>query len=277
MLEVSATDPHGRKAASSLEFAVSAPSPPALAWNYRDEVRMELQPDRPEYAPGRDGATAGQGPFQRRGVGHGRSAKRVLRSFSTRLEGNAPVIEIPIERGDSPNVLSRSCLARGSEDCPREVKEPEYRVGYCLLPVRDPASRLTVSVGSAAANYLPAQPVEVTVNINDISNAPVAGAEVTLYAVDEGILSLGDPGLPDPARGFLRAASVDGQFRHVPAKPAAGGPRNRAGSPTRATREEEEETIAVCGRTSSPARFGARPWSPARKALSPPSSPHPTV
>ena len=68
--------------------------------------------------------------------------------------------------------------------------------------MRDPASRLAVSVVCPATNYLPAQSVEVTVNVNDISNAPVAGAEVTLYAVDEGILSLGDPGLPDPAALF---------------------------------------------------------------------------
>jgi uncharacterized protein YfaS (alpha-2-macroglobulin family) len=112
------------------------------------------------------------------------------------------VIEIPIERGDLPNVFVSVLLARGSEDCPRKVKEPEYRVGYCQLPVRNPASRLAVSVVCPATNYLPAQPVEVTVNVSGISNSPVANAEVTLYAVDEGILSLGDPGLPKPAEIF---------------------------------------------------------------------------
>jgi uncharacterized protein YfaS (alpha-2-macroglobulin family) len=205
-LQVSATDPHGRKAASSLVFAVSAPRPSAsapgsLAWNYRDEVRMELQPDQTEYAPGETARLLVKAPFSGAAwVTVERDS--VLRSFSTRLEGNAPVIEIPIERSDAPNVFVSVLLARGSDGCPREVKEPEYRVGYCMLPVRDPASRLAVSVVCPAANYLPAQSVEVTVNVNDISNAPVAGAEVTLYAVDEGILSLGDPGLPDPAALF---------------------------------------------------------------------------
>ena len=213
LLDVSATDSHGRKAASSLKFSVSAPAPDptpeipvsvsgSLAWNYRDEVRMELQPDQPEYAPGETARLLVEAPFSGAAwvtVERG----SVLRSFSTRLEGNAPVIEIPIERSDPPNVFVSVLLARGSDDCPREVKEPEYRVGYCLLPVRDPASRLSVSVASGATNYLPAQSVEVTVNVNDISNAPMAGAEVTLYAVDEGILSLGDPGLPDPGAVFF--------------------------------------------------------------------------
>jgi alpha-2-macroglobulin len=201
-LEVSATDAHGRKVASSIEFTVSAPG--NLGWNYRDEVRMELQPDRSEYAPGETARLLVKAPFS--GVAWVTVERdKVLRFFSARLDGNAPVIEIPIGRGDLPNVFVSVLLTRGSEDCPREVKEPEYRIGYCQLPVRDPASRLAVSVVCAATNYLPAQPVEVTVNVNDISNACVAGAEVTLYAVDEGVLSLGDPGLPDPGAVFYAA------------------------------------------------------------------------
>ncbi|HXR08574.1 MAG TPA: alpha-2-macroglobulin family protein, partial [Candidatus Acidoferrum sp.] len=206
VLEVSATDPHGRKAASSLQFFVSAPEPTRsaagrLAWNYRDESRMELKPDRPEYAPGETARLLVEAPFS--GAAWVTVERdRVLRSFTTRLEGNAPAIDIPIGRADSPNVFVSVLLARGSGDSPREVKEPEYRVGYCLLPVRDPARRLAVSVVCPATNYLPAQLVAATVNVNDIYNAPVAGAEVTLYAVDEGILSLGDPGLPEPDAVF---------------------------------------------------------------------------
>ena len=205
-LEVSAADAHGRKVASSLEFFVAEPelalaAPGGLAWNYRDEVRMELKPDRPAYAPGETARLLVKAPFS--GAAWVTVERdRVLRSFSTRLEDNAPVIEIPIERGDPPNVFVSVLLARGSDDCPRAAQEPEYRIGYCQLPVRDPASRLAVSVVCPATNYLPAQPVEVTVHVNDISNAPVAGAEVTLYAVDEGILSLGGLGLPDPDAVF---------------------------------------------------------------------------
>ena len=198
-LEISAADSHGRKTASSIEFYVSAPG--RLAWNFRDDVRMEIHADRSEYAPGETARLLVKAPFS--GLAWVTVERdRVLRSFSTRLEGNAPVIEVPIERGDPPNVFVSVLLARGSEECPREAKEPEYRLGYCLLPVRDPASRLAVSVVCPATNYLPAQPVEVTVNVNGISNAPVAGAEVTLYAVDEGILSLGNPALPDPGAVF---------------------------------------------------------------------------
>ena len=261
-LEISATDTRGRQAATSLEFTVAAPS--SLAWNYRDEVRMELQPDRAEYAPGETARLLVKAPFS--GVAWVTVERdQVLRSFSTRLDGNAPVIEVPIERGDSPNVFVSVLLARGSDDCPREVKEPEYRVGYCQLPVRDPASRLAVSVVCTATNYLPAQPVEVTVNVNDISNAPVAGAEVTLYAVDEGILSLGDAGLPDAGAVFYapRPLAVSSAISLPSLMPED---LNRAVMPTKVT-WEEAAAAAACARTSSPAPFGTRPWSPGRKGL----------
>jgi uncharacterized protein YfaS (alpha-2-macroglobulin family) len=199
LLEVSATDAHGRKAASSLEFYASAPG--CVAWDYRNESQMELKADRAEYWPGETARILVKAPFS--GAAWVTVERdKVLRSFSTRLEGNAPVIKLPIHPGDSPNVFVSVMLERGSDDCPRSTKEPEYRIGYCQLSVREPSDRLAVSVVCAATNYLPAQKVEATVNVNDIYGLPVPGAEVTLYAVDEGILSLGDSGLPDPAAVF---------------------------------------------------------------------------
>jgi uncharacterized protein YfaS (alpha-2-macroglobulin family) len=199
VLDVSAVDAHGRKAASSLEFYVFAPG--NLAWDYRNDVQLEIKPDRSEYAPGETARLLVKAPFS--GLAWVTvEREKVMRSYTERLGGNAPVIEIPIERGDLPNISVSVTLVRGSDDCPRQVKEPEYRIGYCQLPVRDPASRLCVSVESPSTNYLPAQPVAVTVQVNDISNTPVSGAEVTLYAVDEGILSLGAAALPDPEAFF---------------------------------------------------------------------------
>ena len=95
-------------------------------------------------------------------------------------------------------------LARGADECPRKVKEPEYRTGSCDLSVEDPQSRLAVTVCPGATNYLPAQQVDVTVQVADAGGGPVSGADVVLYAVDEGILHLTDYGLPDP-HGFFYA------------------------------------------------------------------------
>ena len=65
--------------------------------------------------------------------------EKVLRSFTTRLEGNAPSIRVPLEPGDVPNVFVSVTLVRGADECPRKVKEPEYRIG--LLRTRRSRTR----------------------------------------------------------------------------------------------------------------------------------------
>ena len=101
-----------------------------------------------------------------------------------------------------PNVFVSVTLVRGAEACPRKIKEPEYRIGYCDLAVNSPGSRLAITVTPGSTNYLPAQKVEVTAQVADAAGAPVSGAEVVLYAVDDGILHLTDYALPDP-HGFF--------------------------------------------------------------------------
>jgi uncharacterized protein YfaS (alpha-2-macroglobulin family) len=200
-IEVKAQDPSGRAVISSLSFDVSASV--AMGWNYRNDVQLTLKPDRKSYAPGETAEILVAAPFG--GTAYvSVEREKVLRSFTTRLEGNAPSIRVPLGPGDVPNVFVSVTLVRGADECPRKVKEPEYRMGYCELGITDPQSRLVVTVTPGATNYLPAQPVEVTVQVADAGSAPVSGAEVVFYAVDEGILSLTDYGLPDP-HGFFYA------------------------------------------------------------------------
>ena len=199
LVEVKAQDPGGRTVVSSLDFDVSAPA--ALGWNYHSDVQLTLKPDRKSYAPGDAAEILVEAPFS--GTAYVSVERdKVLRSFTTRLEGNAPSIRVPLEPGDVPNVFVSVTLVRGADECPRKIKEPEYRQGSCELAVADPQTRLAVTVTPGTTNYLPAQPVEVTVQVADAAGKPVSGAEVVLYAVDEGILHLTDYELPDPHSFF---------------------------------------------------------------------------
>jgi uncharacterized protein YfaS (alpha-2-macroglobulin family) len=199
LIAVQAQDSGGRAVVSSLDFEVSAPV--AIGWDYRNDVQLALKPDRKVYAPGQAAEILVAAPFS--GTAYvSVEREKVLRSFTTRLEGNAPSIRVPLEPHDVPNVFVSVTLVRGADECPRKVKEPEYRMGCCELSVEDPQSRLAVTVCPGATNYLPAQPVGVTVQVSDAGGGPVAGADLVLYAVDEGILQLTDYGLPD-AHGFF--------------------------------------------------------------------------
>ena len=149
LIEVKAKDPSGRVVISSLNFNVSAPA--AIGWNYHNDVQLTLKPDRKSYAPGEAAEILLAAPFS--GTAYVSVERdRVLRSFTTRLEGNAPSIRVPVDAGDVPNVFVSVTLVRGADECPRKVKEPEYRIGYCELGVADPQSRLVVTVTPAATN-----------------------------------------------------------------------------------------------------------------------------
>jgi uncharacterized protein YfaS (alpha-2-macroglobulin family) len=201
LIAVQAKDSGGRAMASSLDFEVSAPA--AIGWDYRDDVQLTLKPDRKVYVPGQSAEILVAAPFS--GTAYvSVEREKVLRSFTIRLEGNGPSIKVPLEARDIPNVFVSVTLVRGADECPRKVKEPEYRTGCCELGVEDPQSRLAVTVCPGATNYLPAQPIEVTIQVADAGGSPVSGADLVLYAVDEGILHLTDYDLPDP-HGFFYA------------------------------------------------------------------------
>jgi len=204
LVEVKAQDASGRPVISSLNFQVTAPDQAEVGRNYRDDVQLAIKPDHESYAPGDTAEILVEAPFSGTALVTVEREK-VLRSFVTQLEGNAPSIRVPLEPSDVPNVFVAVTLVRGSDNSTHPVKEPEYRAGSCELPVMDPQSQLGVKIVTTSTNCLPGQPVEVTVEVTDAAGSPVSGAEVVLYAVDDGILGLTDYKLPDP-HGFFYTA-----------------------------------------------------------------------
>jgi uncharacterized protein YfaS (alpha-2-macroglobulin family) len=206
LLELSAADAAGRPVVCSQEFYIHAPRE-KLAWSYRNEVEIELVPDKAVYAPGDTATLLLKTPISGTALVTVERAG-VRRVSVTRLEGNAPSVRVPILPGDAPNVAVLVTLLRGAADSTAKVKEPEYRQGARNLAVEDPAQRLRVTLAANATNYLPAAPVEVEAQVRDAAGAPVADAEVTLYAVDEGVLLMSDYKLPDLYAEFHRSRPV---------------------------------------------------------------------
>ena len=129
----------------------------------------------------------------------------VMRSYITNLTGNAPVIEIPLMESDAPNVFASVFLTRGSDDSTKQFKAPEYRLGYCQLTVVSVSNTLDLAVRADSNHYLPGQNVRVETAIRSHGGEPVPGAEVTLFAVDEGVMSLVEDKDIDPL-AFFHAA-----------------------------------------------------------------------
>ncbi len=201
LLELRAKDEAGRPVVTTVSLAVSGRD--AVAWDYRNPAQIQLQPDRAAYSPGDTARLLVKTPIG----GHALvtvERDQVRRSFVTQLAGNAPEIRVPIEAADAPNVFVSVTVLRGTSDSPREFPEPEFRYGYCQINVENPASRLAVAVNSGAEERRPGEAIDVAVEVKDAAAQPVAEAEVTLYAVDEGVLNLTGYDTPDPHRFFFQ-------------------------------------------------------------------------
>jgi uncharacterized protein YfaS (alpha-2-macroglobulin family) len=201
ILEITGKDDAGRALKTECHFGVSGPG--RLGWKYRNPVQIELVPDKDSYLPGETAALLVKTPF-------GGPAlvtverESVRRSLVGELNGNAPAVRVPIEEGDAPNIYVSVMMLRGIERSPKALKMPEMRIGYCQLNVAKPQARLVPVITVSRPVIEPRQEVQVEVEVRDGLNALAPDTEVTLYAVDDGILSLTAYETPDPLALFQR-------------------------------------------------------------------------
>jgi uncharacterized protein YfaS (alpha-2-macroglobulin family) len=199
LLEAIGKDAQGHDILTSVTFEVAGPT--ETAWNYRNPYAVDLVTDKESYEPGQTATIMVKTPI----AGDALvtiERDRVLRSFVTRLTGNAPSVQVPVLESDAPNVFVSVMLLRGANDSPRKVKTPEYRVGYCEVKVARPNDKLSVAVKTNAAAARPGARIQLDADVKDATGKAAADSEVVVYAVDEGVLSLTGYKTPDPLAFF---------------------------------------------------------------------------
>lgn len=123
---------------------------------------------------------------------------RILDSRTVDLPGTATRIEVPTREDFAPNAFATVYVLRpGSND-----RIPGERFGFCEFKVSDPSKVLAVESHIAKREFEPREAVTGSVTVTN-DGKPVSGAEVTLYAVDDSILTLGNWSLPDLATPFF--------------------------------------------------------------------------
>ncbi len=178
--------------------------------------RMDLLPERPEYAIGETARFQVRMPFR-----SARALVTVMRdgvmdSFVTELSGRQPVIEVPMRRGYSPNVYVSVMAVRGriagwrlwlaelarKWDLPwlsREaaaptalvdLAKPSYRLGIAHIRVGWDEHRLRVHVQPAAERYKVRQTADVGIVVTAPGGGAPRSAEVAVAAVDEALLDM---------------------------------------------------------------------------------------
>ncbi|HJZ74931.1 MAG TPA: Ig-like domain-containing protein [Vicinamibacterales bacterium] len=174
------------------------------AWGRYDHNRIDLVPERDTYKPGETARLMIQSPWE--------SATALLtveregiRSHSQfALTSTQQTVTVPITAADIPNLFVSVVLIKGrtkadAADDTSDPGKPAFRLGYARLAVEDATKRLTMAVKANKAEFRPAGPARVDVQVTDNLGAPAA-SEVTLWAVDYGVLSLTGFRTPDVLR-----------------------------------------------------------------------------
>ncbi|MEM7386697.1 MAG: alpha-2-macroglobulin family protein, partial [Verrucomicrobiota bacterium] len=131
-----------------------------------------------------------------------------LKAWPIELTSATQEIQIPVEAAHTPNVFVSLTIVRGAADCPRKIRDVDFRSGFCELNVADPGTHLVVEPVTDRAVYQPGDQVTASVAVSRLDGEPVRGAEVVLYAVDEGVLSLVQHETPDPRVAFFRPQAL---------------------------------------------------------------------
>ncbi|MGA7130085.1 MAG: MG2 domain-containing protein [Chthoniobacterales bacterium] len=201
ILRARAQDENGRPVWTEYQLYNSGDE--GVSWNFRNAAQIDLVTDKLEYSVGETATILVKSPFTGDAVVNIERAGDILRSHRIKLEGNAPTLEVPIMAGDVPNIYVSVVLVRGANDSTRKIKTPEFRYGFAMLRVSDPATKLRVDVAPPKSSFEPGEPVEVNLKVQDGLGRPVSNGAIAFFAVDDGVLALTGYERPDPNKTFF--------------------------------------------------------------------------
>jgi len=207
-LIATAKDAEGRSTTTRTSFyAIGAGY---TAWERYDHNRIDLEPEKKTLRPGETARIMIKSPWERATalLTTEREGVRTWRQFE--LTSTQQTITVPITEKDIPNVYVSVLLLKGRtkegvED-ESDPGKPAFRLGYTELTVEDATKRLQVDVKANKEEYRPATKARIEVNLKDAAGKP-SQSEVTLWAVDYGVLSLTAYQTPDVLQSiYLRKA-----------------------------------------------------------------------
>ena len=203
VVELFARDKLGRVQTLSADLYVGGSTP--QSWKKSRDGVFELKPDKKSYAPGEVAHVLVQSPYA--------TARALVvieepagnRYLWKDVSGSKAVIDVPITDRFVPNlplhvVLMRGRLGEGKTDDARY--KPATAASSLELTVEPTRNTVLVNV-KHPEQARPGTKQEFTITLTDDQKKPLAG-EVTLWLVDEAVLSLAREGSLDPLSELIR-------------------------------------------------------------------------
>ncbi len=198
LIIATASDAEGRSTTTRTWFyAIGAGY---TAWERYDHNRIDLVPEKKSYRPGETARIMVKSPWEHATalLTTEREGVRTWKTFE--LTSTQTTVSVPITEKDIPNLYVSVLLLKGRtkegiED-ESDPGKPAFRLGYAAIGVADTTKRLKVAVKANRDEYRPASKARIEVDVRDAAGKP-AQSEVTLWAVDYGVLSLTGYETPD--------------------------------------------------------------------------------
>ncbi|MFI3258040.1 MAG: alpha-2-macroglobulin family protein, partial [Spirochaetales bacterium] len=205
ILRLTSVDSEGREVITERFFYVTGSDWYFFQGNESDEI--SLQPDKDEYAVGETAQILLNSP-----IPQGQYLMTIEREgiFSEKiieLTEPSTVLEIPIEDTYVPIVyvaLSSYTVRTGEpvhDFSTPDLDKPKGLFGTTALYVNTDSRSFDIEVIADKTSYRPGDTVELTVKATK-NNEPVDNAEITLMAVDRGVIDLINYHVPNPVEYF---------------------------------------------------------------------------
>lgn len=171
-------------------------------WGDSDKADVDLVLDKKEYRVGDTARVLVKSPFPEAQALVTVERQGVYRVERKKLRGPTPVVEVKVTDDLRPNAFVAVHLLRGrSAGRKEEAVGASYRIGYAELRVDPELRRLKVAMKPSGADFRPGAEVGVELAVTDGAGR-AATAELTVFAVDEGVLMLTNYTTPDPLPVF---------------------------------------------------------------------------
>jgi len=206
IFSVAGKDEEGRETETSFSFYVFGKGD--AWWAREDSDIIELVSEKYDYKPGETAKIMVKSPYDEAQALVTVEREGVLDRWLTTTKGGADFITVPIKEKYLPNAYVSVILVKGraadqkfSEDGDSDLSKPQAKFGYLSFSVSPAGRRLALELKSDKADYRPGQEVKLEIKTLGEDGKPAAG-ELTIFAVDEGVLSLTGYSTPDVFSAF---------------------------------------------------------------------------
>ncbi len=198
-VELRSRDRKGREVVAS--FYRWATGPGWVPWSDESQFKMDVIPDKTRYSVGDTATVLFAAPFTNAEAWITVEREGLIEQRRMRITEGATTLKFPITEAWAPNAFVSIVVARGRSAVPGPLDDPgrpTIRVGYTEIRVTPERKRLAIALKPDQTEYRPGQRARIGIEVRDTTARRGPRSEVTLWAVDEGVLSLTGYQTPDP-------------------------------------------------------------------------------